>query len=101
MRQHKVTGILDFSACVLGDPAFDIRNAWEPYYSVEQDASWRERRTFYYELQPLLEAVLSYENSGITDVKPQVRAEALEQIDQKWPPDSKNTTSQVLHPQDR
>ena len=70
-----VTGIIDFSECVIGDPAFDIRNAWEPYYTGERgdERSWRERRDFYYRLQPLVEAAFSDGAAGLEDVNPKVR----------------------------
>ena len=84
---QRVTGIIDFSECVIGDPAFDIRNAWEPHYRGTQDASWRERREFYYRLQPLLEAALSDGTAGLEEVNPQVHADALAQLNQGWPPD--------------
>jgi aminoglycoside phosphotransferase (APT) family kinase protein len=87
--QQRVTGIIDFSECVIGDPAFDIRNAWEPYYVGEDIStdSWKERREFYYRLQPLLDLVLADGTAGMEDVNPHVRSEALLHLDETWPPD--------------
>ncbi|HMA38287.1 MAG TPA: phosphotransferase [Chloroflexia bacterium] len=84
--RHRVTGIIDFSECRIGDPALDFRNPWEPYYTGQRDASWRERRAFYYRLQPLLEVAFSDGTAGLEDVNPQVRDEALTQLNQAWPP---------------
>lgn len=84
--QQRVTGIIDFSECKIGDPAFDIRNSWEPFYSGQRDASWQERREFYYLVQPLVEVAFSDGTAGLEDVNPAIRADALAQLCRTWPP---------------
>ncbi|HET7081509.1 MAG TPA: phosphotransferase [Chloroflexia bacterium] len=79
---QQVTGIIDFSDCDIGDPAVDVRNAWEPYYGGTMDATWPERRAFYYQLQPLAEVVAA---EVLRDVYPALVAQALEQIKRRWP----------------
>ena len=82
VASRRVTGILDFSDCDIGDPAVDVRNAWEPYYGGTMDATWADRRAFYYQLQPLAEVVAA---EVLHDVYPALAAQALEQIQQHWP----------------
>lgn len=80
----QVSGVIDFSECMIGDPVFDIRNAWEPYYKGKRDPAWEHRREFYYKLQPLVEAAFS-EEWGLVDVNRSVREQAMEQLAQTWP----------------
>jgi aminoglycoside phosphotransferase (APT) family kinase protein len=82
VASRRVTGIIDFSDCDIGDPAVDVRNAWEPYYGGIMDATWADRRAFYYQLQPLAEVVAA---EVLHDVYPALAAQALEQIQQHWP----------------
>ena len=46
------------------------------------DATWADRRAFYYQLQPLAEVVAA---EVLHDVYPALAAQALEQIQQHWP----------------
>jgi aminoglycoside 2''-phosphotransferase len=78
---QKVTGIIDFSDCDIGDPAVDVRDAWEPYYSGTMDTTWADRRAFYYHLQPLAEIVAG---DVLLEVYPALVAQALEQINRRW-----------------
>lgn len=77
--QRRVTGIIDFAECRIGDPAIDVRDAWLPYYGGTVDPSWRERREFYWKAPPL--AKVAYrETFGDAWV-----AEGLAEIGNTWP----------------
>jgi len=79
---RQVTGIIDFSDCEIGDPAVDVRDAWEPYYGGTMDATWAARRAFYYHLQPLAEIAAG---DVLLDVYPALVEQALEQVNRRWP----------------
>jgi aminoglycoside 2''-phosphotransferase len=79
-----VTGIIDFSECRIGDPAFDIRNAWEPFYRGDRADNWQARRRFFYLLQPLVEIAYSNANSGLEEMNPKVREQALHRLNEIW-----------------
>jgi aminoglycoside 2''-phosphotransferase len=81
-----VTGIIDFSECRIGDPAFDMRNAWEPFYMGDRADNWQERRSFFYLLQPLVELAYSDGNSGLEEMNPDVREQAISRLNEIWLP---------------
>jgi len=79
IRARRVTGILDFGECRIGDPAIDVRDAWLPYYGGVVDQTWQERCDFYYRL-PALAQVALHDNYGAEWVE-----EGLAEIGRLWP----------------
>ena len=76
---RRVTGILDFGECRIGDPAIDVRDAWLPYYGGTVDQTWQERRDFYYRL-PSLAQVAFRDRYGADWIE-----EGLAEISRFWP----------------
>lgn len=76
---RRVTGIIDFGECKVGDPAIDVRDAWLPYYGGVVDHTWQERRDFYYRL-PALAQVAFRDRYGAEWVE-----EGLAEIGRLWP----------------
>ncbi len=76
---RRVTGILDFGECRIGDPAIDVRDAWLPYYGGVVDQTWQERRDFYYRLPSLTQVALR-DNYGADWIE-----EGLFEIGRLWP----------------
>jgi len=76
---RRVTGVIDFGECCIGDPAIDVRDAWLPYYDGMVDTTWHERRAFYYRL-PTLVQVATAGDYGQEWVR-----EGLATINRQWP----------------
>lgn len=77
---RRVTGIIDFGECRIGDPAIDVREAWLPYYGGVVDQTWQERRDFYHRLPALVQVALR-DSYGADWIE-----EGLVEIDRVWSP---------------
>ena len=74
LANQRINGVIDFGDCKIGDPALDIRNAWEPFYAGKRDATWHERRIFYYKTVPLFEITIGIENGNATEINQGIAA---------------------------
>jgi hypothetical protein len=52
LRKKRVSGIIDFGDCAIGDAAFDVPDIILPYYPLTVDDNWQKRRSFYLRLGP-------------------------------------------------
>jgi len=80
VETRRVTGIIDFGECRIGDPAIDVRDAWLPYYGGVVDQTWQERRDFYHRLSALAQVALR-DSYGADWVE-----EGLAEISRLWSP---------------
>ncbi|MEI7555119.1 phosphotransferase [Candidatus Chlorohelix sp.] len=53
LKNKIVSGIIDFGDCCIGDPALDIPEGVEQYYSGNLEEGWQKRSEFYRYLPPL------------------------------------------------
>jgi len=57
LGNQKLSGIIDFGDCCIGDPAYDVWGCLLPYYDRPREASWENRRQFYLRL-PTLNSII-------------------------------------------
>lgn len=77
--KKQLCGVIDFGDCQIGDPAIDVRNAWEPYYTGKRGRKWHERRYFYYRLIPLINIIIAVGNRNETELN-----DSLAEFRRKW-----------------
>ncbi len=64
-QKRKVTGIIDFGDCAIGDPALDVLDELKPFYHGTIDPSWEKRRRFYRVIPPLTTLVFAQKHADL------------------------------------
>ena len=82
--RRRLTGVLDFANCTVGDPALDVGKQNLPYYGGCVDAGWPARVEFYRRTAPFVD-IEFFRRAGSGPANEERIARRLEKINQLWP----------------
>jgi len=81
---ERVTGVVDFGSCSIGDPVVDISPEIRPYYGGEIDSGWEFRRDYYIHTSALEDLLYIVTCGHAIPDEEAVRQRKLAEISRIW-----------------
>jgi aminoglycoside phosphotransferase (APT) family kinase protein len=82
--RRRLTGVLDFASCTVGDPALDVGAQNLPHFGGRVDAGWLARVEFYRRTAPFVD-IEFFRRAGSGPANEARIARRLEKINRLWP----------------